>query len=188
MKRIVSLAVALLALTMMLTLSACSGERNDTEKDTPQTTTAQENEDVNSGSYQTSAPQTDGVDLEALSSKILTDCGISDYVEIKAEQIPAMYGIDADKIVSAAGFNASSSAAFPQEVTMIQVGDDAAAADVQTKLESRLTAISDQAASYDPDSLSLAKSCKVVTKGNYVGLFFSEHYDTMVSDFQEAVG
>ena len=48
--------------------------------------------------------------------------------------------------------------------------------------------IADQAASYDPDSEALAKKCEVVTSGNYVGMFFSSHYDEMVSAFQNAVG
>ena len=55
-------------------------------------------------------------------------------------------------------------------------------------LTNRLSAIADQAASYDPDSEALAKKCEVVTSGNYVGMFFSSHYDEMVSAFQNAVG
>ena len=55
------------------------------------------------------------------------------------------------------------------------------------KLENRLSAIAEQAASYDPDSLALAEKCKVVTDGVYVGMFFSSHYDDMVAAFQAAL-
>ena len=55
------------------------------------------------------------------------------------------------------------------------------------KLEARLDAIAEQAASYDPDSQALAEKCEVVTDGVYVGLFFSSHYDEMVSAFQGAI-
>ena len=65
---------------------------------------------------------------------------------------------------------------------------ETAAQDVASKLTNRLSAIADQAASYDPDSEALAKKCEVVTSGNYVGMFFSSHYDEMVSAFQNAVG
>lgn len=61
------------------------------------------------------------------------------------------------------------------------------AATVAEKLETRLSTIAEQAASYDPDSLALAEKCKVVTDGVYVGMFFSSHYDDMAAAFQSAL-
>ena len=94
----------------------------------------------------------------------------------------------ADQVVAAAGFNATSSGAFPQEIVLVQAADETAAAAVADQLTARLSSIAEQAASYDPASLELAENCSVVTQGVYVGLFFSEHYDAMVSAFQSAVG
>ena len=101
---------------------------------------------------------------------------------------PFTYGITADQVTSSASFNATVGTAFPDEIVMVEATDAAAAQDVASKLTNRLSAIADQAASYDPDSEALAKKCEVVTSGNYVGMFFSSHYDEMVSAFQNAVG
>ena len=98
-----------------------------------------------------------------------------------------LYGITADQVASSASFNATSGAAFPQEVVMIQAVDASAASDIAAKLESRLNTIAETAASYDPTSLELAENCPVVTNGVYVGMFFSSHYDDMVAAFQNAL-
>lgn len=102
--------------------------------------------------------------------------------------LESTYGITADQVTSSASFNATVGTAFPDEIVMVEATDAAAAQDVASKLTNRLSAIADQAASYDPDSEALAKKCEVVTSGNYVGMFFSSHYDEMVSAFQNAVG
>lgn len=174
MKRLVSLTAALLALAMMLTLAACGNDPEPPAED-PAGEPAQ-TETVGS------------VDLTAVRDQILADCQITDYVEVAAEGLEQVYGITADQVAAFAGVNASASGAFPQEVVMIQAVDETAAADVAAKMESHLANIAETAASYDPDSLALAESCKVVTDGVYVGLFFSEHYDAMVSAFQSALG
>lgn len=171
----------LMALTMMLTMAACGGD------DTPEAA----DPSGESSQTETQDPATepaDGVDLEALKAQMLSDAGITDYIDVPAEKAVSTYGLDAAKVVSAAAFNAMTGGAFPEEVVMVQATDEAAAADVAAKLESKLDSIAQQAASYDPDSLELAENCDVVTSGVYVGLFFSQHYDAMVSAFQSAVG
>ena len=92
-----------------------------------------------------------------------------------------------DMVKNSASFSASSGAAFAQEVVMVEAVDESAAATVAEKLETRLSTIAEQAASYDPDSLALAEKCKVVTDGVYVGMFFSSHYDDMAAAFQSAL-
>lgn len=174
MKKLVSLVGALLALTMLLTLCACGGETE--ENPDP----AAENEPTQT--------ETVNVDLTALSAQLVSDCGITDYVDLAADKLISTYQLPADQVVAAAGFNATSSGAFPQEIVLVQAADETAAAAVAEQLTARLSSIAEQAASYDPTSLELAETCDVVTQGVYVGLFFSEHYDTMVSAFQSAVG
>lgn len=187
MKRLLTL---LMALTMMLTMAACG-------KDEPEETPAPE------GTEQTEvvepAPETDepapevvepaaGVDLEGLKAQMIADCSISDYIDIALENAVNVYGLDASQVAAGAAFNATGEAAFPEEIVMIQAADEAAAAAVAAQLEARLATIAEQAASYDPTSLELAENCDVVVQGVYVGLFFSQHYDAMVSAFQAAVG
>lgn len=157
----------LMALTMLLALAACGGGE---EEPAP----AQE--------------PAASVDLEALKAQMLSDAGIADYIDVPAENLSNVYGIDPAQVASAAAFNAMTGGAFPEEVVMVQAADEAAAADVAAKLETKLDAIAEQAASYDPDSLELAQNCDVVVSGVYVGMFFTQHYDAMVSAFQNAVG
>jgi hypothetical protein len=155
--------IALLTLTMALGLAGCGGNDENTTDDSQETV---------------------ALDLAAVRDQIVADCGIEDALMVETEGLEALYGITADQVADSAGFTATSSAAFPQEVIMIQAVDETAAADIQTKLENHLSAIAETAASYDPDSLSLAENCSVVVNGTYVGMFFSPDYDTMVADFQ----
>lgn len=176
MKRFLTL---LMALTMLLALAACGG--GDQEPDTT-------NEPAQTETQEPANEPAADVDLEALKAQMLSDAGITDYIDVPAENLSSVYGIDAAQVVSAAAFNAMTGGAFPEEVVMVQAADEAAAADVAAKLEAKLDAIAQQAASYDPDSLELAENCDVVIDGVYVGLFFTQHYDAMVSAFQSTVG
>ena len=161
MKRIVSLAAIVLTLTMALSLAAC-GEEPGT------------NENTENGQNQTSSNETGKtVDLAALRTQFVTDYSLTDVLEVETEGLNNLYGITEDMVKNSASFSASSGAAFAQEVVMVEAVDESAAATVAEKLETRLSTIAEQAASYDPDSLALAEKCKVVTDGVYVGMFFS---------------
>ena len=161
----------LMALAMMMAMAACGGS-DDTatpDDDTSQTETNENNTENNT------EPNTEpvaGVDLDALKAQMISAAGITDYIDV----------------VNAASGNATRETAFLAEVVMVQAVDEAAAADVAAKLEARLGAIAEQAASYDAESLALAESCDVVVSGVYVGMFFTEHSEDMVADFQAAVG
>ena len=186
MKRFASLAALMLALVLMLSLAACGDKTEDGGQtaDQPATTEPADNGDA----AQTNGDATGSVDLAALRDQLIADCGYTDTLPIETAGLETAYGITADQVTSSASFNATVGTAFPDEIVMVEAVDASAAQDVAAKLTNRLTAIADQAASYDPDSEALAKKCEVVTSGNYVGLFFSSHYDEMVSAFQNAVG
>lgn len=173
MKRLISMIAALLALTMALALAGCG----DQKAASPQPTDA----------TQASSQPGKTADLSALRDQIISDCGITDSVNVETSGLTNVYGIAADDVASSASFTASSGAAFPQEIVMVQAKDETAAAKVKDKLDNRLKEISDQAASYDPESQALAEKCTVVTNGVYVGMFFSKDYDKMVSAFNSAV-
>ncbi len=185
MKRLASLVAVVLTLTMVLSLAACgSDETTPDSTDTEDTTQSQTTEDTQ-GTEATEPAA--GVDLAALRTQFATDYELTDVLEVETEGLNNLYGITADQVASSASFNAASGAAFPQEIVMIQAVDEAAAADIAGKLESRLSNIAEQAASYDPESLELAENCPVVTDGVYVGMFFSSHYDDMAAAFQSAL-
>ena len=184
MKRVFALLMALMALTMMLTLTACGGDEPEETPAPEQTETVEPGTEEGTEVTEPAA----GADLAGLMAQMIADAGIADYIEVPAENLSNVYGIDAAQVVNAAAFNAMTGGAFPEEVVMVQAVDEAAAADIAAKLEGRLTSIADQAASYDPASLELAENCDVITSGVYVGLFFSNHYDAMSAAFQSAVG
>lgn len=179
MKRFTTLVAVLLTLVMALSLAACGGGSEDPAPagSTDDTQTQQ------SGTQEPAA----AVDLTALREKMVTDFALTDVLPVETDALENIYGITADQVKSSASCNAASGAAFPQEIVMIEAVDETAAAAVAGKLENRLSAIAEQAASYDPDSLALAEKCKVVTDGVYVGMFFSSHYDDMVAAFQVAL-
>ena len=184
MKRLRTLTAALLALLLVLSLSACGSEQEPAEETSEE---AVETMDAQTGEAAEAAEDA-GVPLSDLRDQMLADCGISDYVNVETSALTNLYGIEASQVADAAGFSASSGAAFPQEIVMVRAVDETAASAIAEKLTNRLSAIAEQAASYDPDSLALAEKCEVVADGVYVGLFFSEHYDAMASAFQGALG
>lgn len=184
MKRFATLGAVLMTLVLVLSLAACGGE-DSTETTDNDTTTQTETQEP--AGTETDTQTTGAVDLAALRDKMIADYQLTDVLEVETAALETAYGISPDLVKSSASFNASSGAAFPQEIVMVEAVDETAAADVAAKLENRLSSIADQAASYDPDSLALAEKCKVVTDGVYVGMFFSSNYDGMVADFQAAV-
>lgn len=188
MKRFASLAALLMTLVLVLSLAAC-GDKN-TADDNQTTDQPSTTEPANNGEDTTTngTAATGSVDLAALRDQLIADCGYTDTLPVETAGLEATYGITADQVTSSASFNATVGTAFPDEIVMVEATDAAAAQDVAAKLTNRLSAIADQAASYDPDSEALAKKCEVVTSGSYVGMFFSSHYDEMVSAFQNAVG
>ena len=185
MKRLLTLTAALLALVMVLSLSACGGDAETAEETAEETAAAETAEPAEAPE---AAPEAAGVDLAALRDQLVADCGIAESINVETEALGNIYGIDTAQVVSSAGLQIATGAAFPGEVVMVQAVDEAAAAAVAENLNNHLGAIAEQAASYDPESLALAQNCAVVTNGTYVGMFFSEHYDAMVSAFQSALG
>lgn len=177
MKRLISLAVLLLALSLVL--CAC-GDKEPEEDTNPSDQTSQTD---------TQTPPQDGssVDLAAIKSQFLSDYDYTDYVDVETTGLGAVYGIDTSTVVSSAAFNATKGGAFPHEVVMIQATDAAAAQEIQTILTNHLADIAQQAASYDPASEALAKSCGVVAYDTYVGMFFTENCKDMTEDFAAAV-
>ena len=194
MKRILSITVALLLL--MLALAACGG--NSEEPAETESTEVTETTEEPAETTEESAEPAEEVeeaaetvaetsDLMALANQMIQEAGITDALPVSAEALTNVYGLDPAQIVAAAGYNAASGGAFPQEIVLVQASSADNAAAVAQAFTNRLSDIAAQAESYDPDSLALAQKCSVVTNGDYVGLFFSEHYDQFVDLFQNGL-
>ena len=179
MKRILSVTAALLLL--MLALAGCGGGAEEAAE--PETTEVTETEAAESA--EPAGAEVTG--LSVLANRMINDTGITDAIPVSADALAAVYGLDPAQIADAAGYNASASGAFPQEIILVKAVDSDAAAAVAQAFTDRLSNIASQAESYDPDSLALAQKCQVVTNGDYVGLFFSDHYDQLVELFQNGL-
>ena len=103
MKRLVSLAAMVLTLTMVLSLAACG---NDDANPDQATDSTQVQTGDTTDNNQTGDTQSSEVDLAALRTQILTDCGITDSVNVETDALNNLYGITADQVASSASFNA----------------------------------------------------------------------------------
>ena len=185
MKRILSVTAALLLL--MLALAGCGGGGEEAaETETAEVTEAAEPAE-STESVEPAGNAAAAVFLGTLADQMIADAGITDAIPVSSEALVNVYGLDPAGIAEAAGYNASSAGAFPQEIILVKAVDADAAAAVAEAFNNRLGNIAAQAESYDPDSLALAQKCQVVTKGDYVGLFFSEHYDQLAELFQNGL-
>ena len=82
MKRLVSLVAMVLTLTMVLSLAACGND--DTSSDQATDSTQVQTGDTTDNN-QTGDTQSSEVDLAALRTQILTDCGITDSVNVETD-------------------------------------------------------------------------------------------------------
>ena len=189
MKRILSVTAALLLL--MLALAGCGGGAEEAaEPETAEVTETEATESAEPAEAEEAAEtaaEATATGLSVLANRMINDAGITDAIPVSADALAAVYGLDASQIADAAGYNASASGAFPQEIILVKAVDSDAAAAVAQAFTDRLSNIASQAESYDPDSLALAQKCQVVTNGDYVGLFFSDHYDQLVELFQNGL-
>lgn len=122
------------------------------------------------------------IDLAKVKDRIVTELSVSDPMEVKADRLLDLYGIEAQDIKASACF-VTMDGVFPDEIIMIEASDASAASRISEKLENRLTEVKNQSASYDAENYALAQKCKVSKSGNYVTLFLSSKYEEMQKIF-----
>lgn len=167
----------IMCILMVMSLAACS-------QSTEEETTAPPVETTQSGAGSTNAPAVVGTGLEALKNKMVAEFDLKDPIVLDNSKLLDQYGITEDTIASQSSFIVLTGV-FPAEIIMIEAVNEAAAKDVEAKLQSRLDNLKQQSQSYDADSYAIASACEVETEGNYVALFFSEHNEAMVDMFEE---
>ena len=161
MKRLLTLAAALMALMMVLSLSACGETAEETGEESTVETTAP------------AAP----VDLAALREQLLTDCGISDFVNVETDALTNLYGIDAAGVASSASFSASSGAAFPQEIVMVQAVDEAAAGTMLNTLKGLVSQWIEADRDYAPEEVPKLEKAVLRQSGAWVVLVVANDPD-----------
>lgn len=131
-------------------------------------------------------PTAKDVDLAVLKSDMLSQLSVENANDINSAALLGLYGIAAEDIEASACYT-TMNGVFPDEVVMIKAVDAAAAARVAEKLNTRVEQVKVQSENYDAENYALAQKCEVVTEGNYVAMFLSPSYDTLVQLFNEAV-
>ncbi len=124
-------------------------------------------------------------DITAIKDTIISQLEITEALDLPAERLLDLYGIEATQIKTSACF-ITMGGAFPDEIVMVEATDSAAAKAVAQKLEARLADVKNQAQNYDAESYALLEKCKVTTNGLYVTLFISAKSEAMQSIFDNA--
>lgn len=124
-------------------------------------------------------------DITAIKDTILSQLQITDAMDLPAERLLDLYGIETAQIKTSACF-ITMGGAFPDEIVMVEATDAAAAKAVAEKLNARLADVKNQAQNYDAESYALLGKCKVTTTGTYVTLFISAKSEAMQSIFDKA--
>ena len=124
-------------------------------------------------------------DITAIKDTILSQLQITDAMDLPAERLLDLYGIETAQIKTSACF-ITMGGAFPDEIVMVEATDAAAAKAVAEKLNARLADVKNQAQNYDAESYALLEKCKVTTTGLYVTLFISAKSEAMQSIFDKA--
>ena len=124
-------------------------------------------------------------DIIAIKDTILSQLQITDAMDLPAERLLDLYGIETAQIKTSACF-ITMGGAFPDEIVMVEATDAAAAKAVAEKLNARLADVKNQAQNYDAESYALLEKCKVTTTGLYVTLFISAKSESMQSIFDKA--
>lgn len=124
-------------------------------------------------------------DISAIKDTIVSQLEIENALDLPAQRLLDLYGIEATQIKTSACF-ITMGGAFPDEIVMVEATDAAAAKAVAQKLEARLADVKNQAQNYDAESYALLEKCKVTTLGTYVTLFISAKSEAMQSIFDNA--
>jgi len=139
------IAVIIALLTLALSLVACSGS-NDAK----------------------------AVDLDQIITDINTEYGVDGLKALEDTAKLKKYFRIAEEDVKSFAAEMTTAASQYNEVIIVEAIDADAAARIAEKLNSHLDSQTNNARSYDKDTLSMIEGCEVKTKGNYVYLVINE--------------
>jgi len=156
MKKIVSILIALL---IACSFAACSGDKPENNVSSVQ------------------------VDLSAVKNVMIQQLSPTDPIDIQADALLNLYGIAAEDIESAACYT-TMDGAFPEEVVMVKAKDADALKRIEEKMNNRIAEVKVQSQSYDAENYAIAQKSEVQKNGNYIAMFLSPDYDSLVSIFK----
>ena len=145
---------ALLAATMLTSLTACGGDNTSS--------TGATNSSATESSVNASAPAD-------ITSKIMGDIKFPSMAEIKSDRLSTYYDVDADKIEAFSAYICGSGA-YPDEIAVFKMksADDVNA--VKTVLDKRVESQTTTFKDYTPDEMYKIDGKNVIISGNYIAL------------------
>ena len=124
-------------------------------------------------------------DLASLRENMISTFGGEEPIKFESDILLDLYGIAADDVAESACYM-TMDGVFPQEIIMIKATDADALARISKSLENRISEVKVQSEGYDPENYALAQRCNVVSKGLYVTMFLSPHFEQMTEMFNSA--
>ena len=94
-----------------------------------------------------------------------------------------LYGIAEEDIDSVACYT-TMDGAFPEEVVMVKAKDGEALKRIEEKMNNRIAEVKVQSQSYDAENYAIAQKSEVQKNGNYIAMFLSPDYDSLVEIFK----
>lgn len=155
----------------------------DTQPEDTTTTTEEPSDDE----LMVDPPAENQVDLAAVRTAIVDQLGLTDPLNLDADALNNLYGIDPSLIAQSASFTVAAGT-FPDEVVMVEAVSDEAVATIQEKLQSRLDQVLVQSQSYDAENYKAAQSCQVRVNGRFVSLILSPKQADIAAIYTSYVG
>ena len=160
-----------------------TSEPADTQPEHTTTTTEEPSDDE----LMVDPPAENQVDLAAVRTAIVDQRGLGDPLNLDADALNNLYGIDPSLIAQSASFTVAAGT-FPDEVVMVEAVSDEAVATIQEKLQSRLDQVLVQSQSYDAENYKAAQSCQVRVNGRFVSLILSPKQADIAAIYASYVG
>lgn len=160
-----------------------TSEPEDTQPEDTTTTTEEPSDDE----LMVDPPAENKVDLAAVRTAIVDQLGLVDPLNLDADALNNLYGIDPSLIAQSASFTVAAGT-FPDEVVMVEAVSDEAVATIQEKLQSRLDEVLVQSQSYDAENYKAAQSCQVRVNGRFVSLILSPKQADIAAIYASYVG
>lgn len=170
--KIKSFLLIILSIALLMSFAACSN-------------TAPSNQDGNGDGGNDEDAADFAPDLAAMRDQMISKFGGEDPISFESDVLLDLYGIAASDIAESACYM-TMDGVFPQEIIMIKAQNEDALARISASLENRINEVKIQSESYDPQNYALAQKCKVASKGLYVTMFLSPHFEEMTETFNSA--
>ena len=124
--------------------------------------------------------------LAQIQNEIKSAVSASGAMDLDADAISSLYGIETSDMVQAVGFVVMEGT-FPHEAVMVEAKNADAAVRVETLLKAKHTSFVEQSRGYDAENYALAQKCKVVRNGNYISMFLTPDYEDMRAVYKKYI-